>query len=275
MDKSIPTGAALLLDLIRALETGTADRSSYDVIYGHHQEKLKKQISKITIDELIKLQPSLTRRFKSSAVGGYQIVLKTLMYLKKDLRLRGNQIFSPDLQDRLAYHLLKKRGYNEFISGSITRTEFGKRLAMEWASIPVLTTTTGAKQKVRRGQSYYAGDAINRATTTPSKVEAVLNKLKLLDGVQQAMRSQSDIGRISEVDELDKHPARSKAVWTWILAAVGTVITEVGDTFGGLDWRVQLFICLAIVGLALYGIKRQVALVSTFRRITMATDKHE
>ena len=40
------------------------------------------------------------------------------------------------------------------MAGKISRTEFGKRLAMEWASFPVLTYTKGAYRSVTRGQSY-------------------------------------------------------------------------------------------------------------------------
>jgi len=221
----------------------------------------------MTLDELIRLQPSMTRRFKSSAAGGYQIVHKTLQYLKRDLGLRGGQLFSCDLQDRLAYHLLRRRGYDDFISGKISRTEFGKNLAMEWASFPVLAVTKGASQKIRRGQSYYAGDALNKAIVTPAKVEAVLNKVTLIVDAELSAKNNKDIPLIAHVSELEHHPAKSKTVWTWILAAIGAIITEVGDTFGGLDWRVQLFICATIVSFALYGIKRRIELFNIFRAI--------
>ncbi len=34
---------------------------------------------------------------------------------------------------------------------------------MEWASLPVLADSQGDRQRIRRGQSYYAGDGLNRA----------------------------------------------------------------------------------------------------------------
>lgn len=55
----------------------------------------------------------------------------------------------PNLQDRLGYHLLKRRGYEQFIAGLINRTEFGTRLAQEWASFPVLAATKGAHRVAR------------------------------------------------------------------------------------------------------------------------------
>ena len=55
--------------------------------------------------------------------------------------------------------------------------EFGKRLAQEWASFPVLAGTKGAKRTVARGQSYYAGDGLNKSLVTPEKVEAILRNV--------------------------------------------------------------------------------------------------
>ncbi|OEI84428.1 hypothetical protein GRI33_00970 [Brucella sp. BO3] len=178
MDKTVPAGAALLLDFIRLTETGKADRSSYDVIYGHNEGKLPQPITTMTIGEVIDAQASFTRRFKSSAAGGYQFMRATLQDLSRELGLRGTQIFDPNLQDRLGYHLLKRRGYEEFMAGNIDRTEFGKRLAQEWASFPVLAAVRGAHRIVKRGETYYAGDALNKALVTPAKIETLLDRVK-------------------------------------------------------------------------------------------------
>ncbi|MHC3940235.1 hypothetical protein ACI0FR_01545 [Paenochrobactrum sp. BZR 201-1] len=37
MDKTVPAGAAILLNFIREIEVGRTDRASYDVIYGHNR----------------------------------------------------------------------------------------------------------------------------------------------------------------------------------------------------------------------------------------------
>ena len=179
MDPTVPKGAALLLDFIRETEVGRSDRASYDVIYGHNQDKLAKPITSMTIGDLIDLQASFTKKYKSSASGGYQFMRATLQDLARELSLRGTQVFDPDLQDRLAYHLLKRRGYEAYMSGNISRTEFGKRLAQEWASFPVLETTKGGTRAVvTRGQSFYAGDGLNKALVSPEKFESVLDRVK-------------------------------------------------------------------------------------------------
>ena len=74
MDRTVPAGAALLLDFVRVIETGKTDRSSYDVIYGHREGMISKKITSMSIDELIGIQPTLTKRFKSSAAGCFQFM---------------------------------------------------------------------------------------------------------------------------------------------------------------------------------------------------------
>lgn len=180
MDKSIPPAAALILDFIRKTEVGTADRSGYDVIYGHKQHKLKVPLTSMTLDEIQAAQRNWSRHHGSSAAGGYQFMRATLRGLMAELGLRGSQKLDPDLQDRLAYHLLKRRGYTDFVAGKISRTEFGKRLAQEWASFPVLAPTQGGSRKVQRGQSYYAGDGLNKALVKPEAIEQLLAKVQKL-----------------------------------------------------------------------------------------------
>jgi muramidase (phage lysozyme) len=180
MDRTVPPGAAHLLDFIRRTEVGRDDRASYDIIYGHNQGKLPKPVTSMTVDEVIAAQSGFTKRFGSSATGAYQFMKATLSDLKRELGLRSGQILDPDLQDRLGYHLLKRRGYEAFMAGQIDRPEFGKRLAMEWASFPVLTATQGAHRKLKRGQSYYAGDGVNKALVAPEKLEAVIDQAKAL-----------------------------------------------------------------------------------------------
>ncbi len=177
MDPTVPAGAARLLDFIRDTEVGTEARSGYDVIFGFNQGRLPKPVTSMTIDEVLGSQASWSKRFGSSATGGYQFMRATLTGLKTELRLLGRQILDPNLQDRLGFHLLKRRGYERFITGQIDRTEFGRRLAQEWASFPVLVATKGAHRQISRGQSYYAGDGLNKALVQPERVEAILDEV--------------------------------------------------------------------------------------------------
>lgn len=174
MDSTVPAGAAILLDFIGETEAP----QGYETIYGNNQDRLKTPITHRTLDALIKAQSDFTRRYGSSASGRYQFMRATLKDLKAQLGLTGAEVFTPDMQDRLAYVLLKRRGYADFMAGRISGQEFAKRLAMEWASFPVLAPCRGAHRQLQRGQSYYAGDKLNRALVSPEKVEAVLARVK-------------------------------------------------------------------------------------------------
>lgn len=70
----------------------------------------------MTLDEIDRLQTQMLRHpgnyFNSSAVGRYQIVQTTLRSLRKKLGLSGDELFTPDLQDRLALELMRGRGAN-------------------------------------------------------------------------------------------------------------------------------------------------------------------
>ena len=184
MDSSIPTAAGLILDFIASKEAP----AGYGTIYGNKQGKLTKPITSMTLDELIDNQAGFTKAFGSSASGRYQFMRATLQGLKAEQKLTGRELFTPDLQDRLAFALLKRRGYAGFIAGTLSRTAFGDQIAMEWASFPVLSASRkGAHRTVTRGQTYYAGDGLNKVLIHPEAVEYILTQaLKIAHGVMVA-----------------------------------------------------------------------------------------
>lgn len=267
MDKTVPAGAATLLDFIGDIE---APRG-YGTIYANKQHKLTTPLTSMTLGDVIDAQPSWTRAHGSSAAGRYQFMRATLIGLSKELHLRGNQTFDPDLQDRLGYHLLKRRGYEAFMRGEISRTEFGKRLAMEWASLPVLAPCKGSSREVLRGQSYYAGDGLNKSLIAPEQVEAVLDRVRVAGQAPAPIpvpepRPETVIITtpvVADPEELSTPPSKSKTVWTWLLTAIGAPLAA----FGNLDWRVQMAIVAVIVGFAIYGIKRRNDLFKAVRRL--------
>lgn len=270
--KAIPAGAKILLSFVRKTEVGRDDRASYDVIYGHKQDKLPKPLTSMTYGDIIDAQPKWSKNFGSSAAGGYQCMRATLIDLaKSNPSISSSDVFTPELQDQLGFALLLRRGYELFVAGKITRTEFGKRLAQEWAAFPVLAATGGAHRDVPRGSSFYMGDKLNKALVSPEKVEAIL------DHVLAAARAYIPAAPsapapivvekpvVADPGELEKSPAQSKTVWTWALAGAGSIVTAAGSFLGGLDWRAQLLISGAIVVLAANGIKRRFDLAQAVR----------
>jgi muramidase (phage lysozyme) len=167
---TIPVSALEILKLIRVTETGRADASAYEVIFGHNEKKLTKPITEMTVDELEKWQPGFTKSFGSSASGAYQFMLATLKELEQKLGLSGDEIFDAELQDKLGYELLKRRGFKPWFEARTSTDTFMIGLAKEWASFPVPSRMKGAHRTVDRGQSYYAGDGVNKALIAPDIV---------------------------------------------------------------------------------------------------------
>ena len=230
----------MLLDFIGDIEAP----QGYGTIYANKQGRLSKPLTSMTLGDVIDAQKAWSKNHGSSAAGRYQFLRATLVELTKELGLRGSQRFDADLQDRLGYHLLKRRGYHEFMAGKIGRSEFGKRLAQEWASLPVLAATKGQKRELARGQSFYAGDGLNKALVGPERVEAVLDK------VRRARATTPERDAPAEANREEEPLARSKRFWTWFMTAIGTPLAA----FGALDWRVQLALVAVIVGFAVYAI---------------------
>jgi len=167
---SVPAPAKRLLDFIRSYE---APRG-YDTVFGNKMARMPKPITSLTVNEVIADGPRRTREFGSSAAGGLQFMTATLKGLRDEGSVSGSERMTPDVQDRLGYILLRHRGYDRFMAGTMTATAFGNEIAKEWASFPVLSAINGK----RRGQSYYAGDGLNHVLVSPEPVERVLASMR-------------------------------------------------------------------------------------------------
>lgn len=271
----VPAPAKMLLDFIRSIE---APRG-YGTIYGNNQDKLPVPLTSMTLDQVIAAQSGWSKKFGSSAAGGLQFMRLTLQQIKKDTGISGELVFSAGLQDRLGYYLLLGRGYADFVAGRLPVVAFGKALAQEWASFPVLADTRGQKRPVKRGETYYAGDGINNVLVKPERVEAKLRDvLDLAASLAKPKRPPAPVpppkpendnlappAAPAPVDpeKLDKPLVKSKTFWQWLLTAAGAPFLA----FGGLDWRVQLAIVVVIVLFAIYAIKRRSDIAKVYRDI--------
>lgn len=118
----------------------------------------------------------------SSAVGRYQIVPKTMKYLRRVLNLSGEEKFDEALQDRMGRALLDRRGYSKFLKGSLSKEEFALNLSKEWAAIPVLSDTQGRFTQLKSGQSYYFNPErpnLNSAHISVSDFNSVLDAFEV------------------------------------------------------------------------------------------------
>ncbi|NTE81626.1 hypothetical protein G6M12_08670 [Agrobacterium tumefaciens] len=69
-------------------------------------------------------------------------------------------------------------------------------------------------------------------------------------------------------EKLDKPLLKSKTVWQWILTFLGAAVAS----FGGLDWRVQILIVVAIGLSGVYAIKRRADIAKVYREIKAEFD---
>jgi muramidase (phage lysozyme) len=162
-----------LLSLIRSKEAP----KGYGQVYGG--SPIAADVSRMTLSQVRKYQNMmLAAGSKSSACGGYQFIKKTLIATMLEMGLSGDEVWTPDLQDRMALHLMEKRKLSAYMAGKISREAFANNLAMEWASLPVVTPVQGAHRKLQPGQSYYAGDGLNKAHHDPKAVLAAIDALK-------------------------------------------------------------------------------------------------
>lgn len=129
--------ATPMLDLISAAE-GTDAENSYNITLGYGQflDGAQPDLTNMTLNEVREVQSAILSHpdndLDSSAVGRYQITRTTLDDLKRQLKLSGDEKFTPELQDKLAQALLERRGLSKFKSGEISKEEFQRNLSKEW-----------------------------------------------------------------------------------------------------------------------------------------------
>ena len=122
----------------------------------------------MTLNQVDVLQKKMlahpANNWNSSAVGRYQIVRKTLLSIRKALKLDGTELFNEELQDRCACFLLGQRGIDEYLQGKKPEDEMIVELSKEWASLPKLD-----------GRSYYSNQ---HAKVSVNYVKDVLAEVK-------------------------------------------------------------------------------------------------
>jgi muramidase (phage lysozyme) len=105
MDKTVPKPAAMMLDFIGAKEAP----KGYDTVYANRMDRMSKPLTRMTMKEILDQGRWRTKTFCSSACGRYQFMDATLRDLADELGLKADDKFTPDYQDRLGLHLLRRR----------------------------------------------------------------------------------------------------------------------------------------------------------------------
>lgn len=156
-----------LLDFIAEKE-GTRD--NYNAYYSNGRNS-ETDFTTMTLNDVLAWQDNFVNGGSpSSAVGRYQIIRKTLRGLMSEMALTGDELFDAKMQDKMALTLLERRGLTRYKKGQMPAETFANNLAMEWASLPVVS---GPK----RGLSYYAGDGLNRAHSNVDRFLTVVGQV--------------------------------------------------------------------------------------------------
>lgn len=143
-------------------------RGNYNAVIG--RITASDPLEKKTIAAIYRLMASrLSAGMPSTAIGRYQIIRRTLQTLQETAKLAPTELFTPELQDRLALALMIGRGYSRWWRGTMTDEAFLHSLSMEWASLP---------DPYNGGRSHYDGIAGNHAGMTLAHAEAVIAKAK-------------------------------------------------------------------------------------------------
>lgn len=141
---------AQVLNVVAGPESG----GNYNIVYGGDQVPL----TDMTIAQVQDYQKQMVNSGKpSGAAGKYQVIGGTLAGVVKEMGLDPHATkYTPAVQEAIGMHLLKRRGYDRYLRGEISKEQFVKNLSQEWAAIP-----RGPDNK-----SYYHKDGINKAGMT-------------------------------------------------------------------------------------------------------------
>lgn len=167
-------GLKPLLDVI-----GRAEAPTYDTYWGgiNLADQPPAKLTELTIGEVLAWQDSIDSKYMSEAAGRYQIMEDTLRRIYRRAGLTKDDLFSAANQDRLAIVLMKDAGLNSYQAGRMSAERFGDKLARVWAGLPVHSPQKGRHIQLKRGQSYYAGDSLNRATVKPETVATAIRRI--------------------------------------------------------------------------------------------------
>jgi hypothetical protein len=189
-DSKLPTGARFgrldaneysqkvsllrpVLDLIGDGET----HGNYNAYAGHGDNLDSPRLTGMTVNAILEWQKSyLASGHPSAIVGKYGLTRNSIQGAVTTLALSGDELFDSSAQDIIAVWFMERRGLNEFLSGALSAEDFGTNLAKEWASLPVLKDLDGGRIKV--GQSFYAGNGLNKALISADRLLLALNSMK-------------------------------------------------------------------------------------------------
>tara|TARA_R110000796_G_C14463072_1_gene424705 strand:- start:54 stop:875 length:822 start_codon:yes stop_codon:yes gene_type:complete len=159
-----------------------SSRIAWGVGDSYFSETKNKPLEELTIGEIKELQEGGWGTREVFAVGAYQLIPSTLESAQTSLGLQDSDVFSPELQDRIAIEYLagsKRPDLRDYLKGdeTSTRDEAILDFAKEWASIPIPYAITRRGVTIPAGGSYYQPEG-NRANHTVEETETLVDNLR-------------------------------------------------------------------------------------------------
>lgn len=214
----------------------------------------------MTLGEIDKLQTKMLRhpknKFKSSALGRYQIVRTTLRTIKATLGLADTVKFNELTQDQMGCFLLGQRGVDKYLAGRLKEDTLINNLAKEWASFP----TTENK-------GYYAGQH------TPIRAERVRKTLAEVKQrhVEGQPKETVEIDKPVVPESVEKKVKEKSNWWTWLTGFFGSGAIGLG-WLNGMDWQAILAGGVVLILLILVLLLLRSQIIAAVRQIKSEVD---
>jgi muramidase (phage lysozyme) len=224
-EETSPAKTRDLLEYIQRFESTGATKSqgvqsAYQVVYGgiSTADRPLVVLTHMTVSEVLAWQDRIDPRYRSEAAGAYQVMEDTLRGLVNSGHVDPNAMFDEATQDAVALLLIERRGLSKFVAGKMSAEEFADNLAREWASFPVVRDQKGASRYVKRGQSYYAGDGLNKAHADPDEF---LNMVKGILKVPSTSTKEMEVVNTDVLEQAQSEPEQRET--SADVAKAGTV----------------------------------------------------
>ncbi len=132
--------------LAKVLDIGeTGGSGSYDITLGNSQDRFFPEgLTNTSIADVIKVgsargKGSMIKTLgqNSTAVGRFQIVGKTLRGLVTSMGIDPSKKFDKNTQDKMFKELLRQRGFEDFLNGTMSLNDFVTAMQKEWEGFAV------------------------------------------------------------------------------------------------------------------------------------------
>lgn len=179
----------LLKMIARAEGTSVSYDTQFDYQNINREAAGGKPLTQMTIAEVRDLMSKTPANKR--AMGRYQFIPDTFDQVVAEMGLKGDELFSPEMQDKMIVHrMAATRGLNSWLSGKLSDDDFMHNLAQEFASLP---------SPKNKGKALYGGVGLNGSTPQISMddVRSELGEIKKLPSEYQPSVAESNTVKLN------------------------------------------------------------------------------